>query len=131
MGEETAVNKYNMAALLAEKSAAVGITTEENREVEQLFEDVVRIWTQQEDNGSIRCIMRSNIRRINYHLKTTRTKFPDLRYVMNDKSQDEFLMKLLFCVVRICVVIVTDYIILHCIALHYITLHYYGKPNSH
>ena len=51
--EETAVNKYNMAALLAEKSAAVGIPTEEAREVERLFEDVVRIWAQQQENGSL------------------------------------------------------------------------------
>ena len=68
-----------MAALLAEKSAVVGITIEEAREVERLFEDVVRIWAQQQDNGSMRCINRMNISRINYHLKSTRTKFPDLR----------------------------------------------------
>ena len=81
LGEETAVNKYNMAALLAEKSAAVGITTEEAREVERLFEGVVRIWAHQQDNGSMRCINRMNIRRISYHLKASRPKFPDLKYV--------------------------------------------------
>ena len=79
LGEETAVNKYNMAALLTEKSAAIGISTEEAREVERLFEDVVRIWAQQHDNGSMRCINRINIRRISYHLKTSRPKFPDLK----------------------------------------------------
>ena len=61
------------------KSAAIGITTEEAREVEELFDDVVRIWSQQQDNCSMRCINRMNIRRINYHLKTSRQKFPDLR----------------------------------------------------
>jgi len=82
--EETAVNKYNMAALLAEKSAAVGITIEEAREVERLFEDVVRIWAQQQENGSMRCINRMNIRRISYHLKSSRPKFPDLKYVKSN-----------------------------------------------
>lgn len=66
---------------MAEKSAAVGITTEEAREVERLFEDVVRIWAQQQENGSMRCINRMNIRRISYHLKSSRPKFPDLKYV--------------------------------------------------
>ena len=92
LGEETAVNRYNVAALLAEKSAAIGITSEEAREFERLCEDVVRIWTNQQDNGSMRCINRMSIRKINYHLKTTRTKFPDLRYA-NNESEDWFLYK--------------------------------------
>jgi len=86
LGEETAVNKYNMAALLAEKSAAVGITTEEAREVERLFEDVVRIWAHQQENGSMRCINRMNIRRISYHLKSSRPKFPDLNVTVLDED---------------------------------------------
>ncbi|XP_020612936.1 uncharacterized protein LOC110051255 isoform X1 [Orbicella faveolata] len=86
LGEETAVNKYNMAALLAEKSAAVGITTEEAREVERLFEDVVRIWAHQQENGSMRCINRMNIRRISYHLKSSRPKFPDLNVTVSDED---------------------------------------------
>ena len=75
------MNRYNAAALLAEKSAAVGITTDEDREVERLFEEVAEIWSQQKENESMRCVIRSYNRMITYFLKTSRTKFPDLRYV--------------------------------------------------
>ena len=81
LSEETAVNRYNQAALLAEKSAAVGITPEEERKVERLFEEVPGIWTQQKDNESMRCVIRSFNRMITYFLKTSRTTFPDLGYV--------------------------------------------------
>lgn len=39
VSEETAVNKYNKAALIQAKSAAIGITSEEDREIEEIFED--------------------------------------------------------------------------------------------
>ena len=75
------MNRYNAAALLAEKSAAVGITPNEEREAERLFEEVAGIWTQQKENESMRCVIRSYNRMITYFLKTSRTKFPDLRCV--------------------------------------------------
>lgn len=83
LNEETAVNRYNEAALLAEKSAAFGITTEERREAERLFEEVAEIWRQQKENESMRDVIRSYNRMITFFLKTSRTKFPDLRYVQN------------------------------------------------
>jgi len=79
LSEETAVNRYNAAALLAEKSAAVGLTPNEESEAERLFEEVAGIWTQQKENESMRCVIRSYNRMITYFLKTSRTKFPDLR----------------------------------------------------
>lgn len=80
LSEESAVNRYNAAALLAEKSAAVGITTEEERCAERMFQEVPGIWSQQKENESMRCVIRSFNRMITYFLRTSRTKFPDLRY---------------------------------------------------
>lgn len=79
LNEETAVNRYNAAALLAEKAAAVGITPDEELLTERLFDEVGGIWTQQEENESMRCVIRSLNRLIMFLLKTSRTKFPDMR----------------------------------------------------
>ncbi|XP_068691646.1 uncharacterized protein [Montipora foliosa] len=79
LNEETAVNRYNAAALLAEKSAAVGLTSDEEHLAERLFQEVAGIWAQQKENESKRCVIRSMNRLIMFLLKTSRTKFPDLR----------------------------------------------------
>ena len=79
VSEETAVNKYNKAALIQAKSAAIGITSEEDREIEEIFEDVKIIWAQQEQNDSMRCINRMSIRMIYHYLSSSRQKFPDPR----------------------------------------------------
>ena len=81
MSEETAVNRYNAAALMAEKSATFDLTPEEEREVERLFEEVAGIWSQQRENETLRCVIRSYNRMITYFLKTSRSAFPDLRFV--------------------------------------------------
>ncbi|XP_068741172.1 uncharacterized protein [Montipora capricornis] len=79
LNEETAVNRYNAAALLAERSAAVGLTSDEEHLAERLFEEVAGIWAEQKENESKRCVIRSMNRLIMFLLKTSRTKFPDLR----------------------------------------------------
>ena len=79
VSEETAVNKYNKAALIQAKSAAIGITSEEDREIEEIFEDVKIIWAQQEQNDSMRCINRMSTRMIYHYLSSSRQKFPDPR----------------------------------------------------
>ena len=81
------MNRYNVAALLAEKSAAVGITTDEGREAERLFEEVAEIWRQQKENESMRDVIRSYNRMITFFLQTSRTRFPDLRYVQKRGSR--------------------------------------------
>jgi len=82
LSEETAVHRYNAAALLAEKSADVGITADEGIDAERLFEEVARFWSQLKDNeGMMRCVIRSHNRMVSYFLKTSRTRFPDLGYV--------------------------------------------------
>ena len=81
------MNRYNAAALLAEKSAVVGITPAEELLTERLFEDVGRIWTQQKENESMRCVIRSFNRLIMFLLKASRAKFPDLRYAGNACKQ--------------------------------------------
>ena len=82
LSEENAVNRYNAAALLAEKSADVGLTADEERNAERLFEKSAEIWSQQEENTErIRGVIMVYNRMIVYYLKTSRTRFPDLRYV--------------------------------------------------
>ena len=81
LSDENAVNRYNAAALLAEKSAAVGLTADEEQKAERLFEEVAEIWAQQKENDSMRCVIRGYNRMIMYFLKTSRARFPDLRYV--------------------------------------------------
>lgn len=84
LSEENAVNRYNAAALLAEKSAVVALTAEEERNAERLFEEVAEIWSQQEGNDNLRFVIRGYNRMIMYFLKTSRTRFPDLRYVQQE-----------------------------------------------
>lgn len=79
LSDENAVNRYNAAALLAEKSAAVGLTADEEQKAERLFEEVAEIWAQQKENDSMRCVIRGYNRMIMYFLKTSRARFPDLR----------------------------------------------------
>lgn len=79
LNEETAVNCYNAAALLAEKSAAVGITPAEELLAERLFEEACGFWIQQKENESMRCVNRTLNRLILFLLKASRTKFPDMR----------------------------------------------------
>ena len=81
LNEENAVNRYNAAALLAEKSADVGLTDEEGQKAERLFEEVAEIGSQMKENDSMRCVIRGYNRMIMYFLKTSRARFPDLRYV--------------------------------------------------
>ena len=66
---------------MAEKSATFDLTPEEEREVERLFEEVAGIWSQQRENETLRCVIRSYNRMITYFLKTSRSAFPDLRFV--------------------------------------------------
>lgn len=82
LSEETAVNRYNATALLAEKSADVGITADEEINVQRLFEEVAGFWSQLKENESMmRYVIRSHNRMTTYFLKTSRTRFPDLGYV--------------------------------------------------
>ena len=81
MSEETAVNRYNTAALMVEKSTTRDLTPEEEREVERLFEEVAGIWSQQRENETLRCVIRSYNRMITYFLNTSHSAFPDLRFV--------------------------------------------------
>ena len=81
LSEETAVNRYNAAALIVEQSATRDLTPEEEREVERLFEEVAGICSQQRENGTLRCVIRSYNRMITYLLKTSHSAFPDLRFV--------------------------------------------------
>jgi len=79
LSEETAVNRYNAAALLAEKSADVGITADEEINAQRLFEEVAGFWSQLKENESMmRYVIRSHNRMTTYFLKTSRTRFPDL-----------------------------------------------------
>ena len=66
---------------MAEKSATFDLTPEEEQEVERLFEEVAGIWSQQRENETLRCVIRSYNRMITYFLKTSRSAFPDLRFV--------------------------------------------------
>jgi len=82
LNEETAVHRYNSAALLAEISADVGITADEEKNAERLFEEVPGYWSQLNENeGMMRCVIRTYNRMVSYFLKTSRTRFPDLGYV--------------------------------------------------
>ena len=81
LSEETAVNRYNAAALIVEQSATRDLTLEEEREVERLFEEVAGICSQQRENETLRCVIRSYNRMITYLLKTSHSAFPDLRFV--------------------------------------------------
>lgn len=78
---------------MAEKSAAVGITPDEELLTERLFDEVGEIWTQQKENESMRCVIRSLNRLIMFLLKTSRTKFPDMRYApeIACKQQDNLM----------------------------------------
>ena len=80
MNKQQWIEPAQSAALLAEKSAPVGITPEEEFLKERLFEEVDGIWTQQKENESMQCVIRSFYILIMFLLKVSRTKFPDLRY---------------------------------------------------
>ncbi len=77
--EETAVNQYNWAALWSEKDAKLALTSAEQHDAEFRFKNVLLHWSQQKENDTNRCPMRTQIRNINFHLRTSRKSFPDKR----------------------------------------------------
>ncbi|XP_048581754.1 uncharacterized protein LOC116613998 [Nematostella vectensis] len=77
--EETAVNRYNMGALLAERAATEGISEDQMKQAEQYFEQVELLWKEQKENPSNRDVIRSYIRLIMLHLKSSRKSFPSTR----------------------------------------------------
>ena len=72
---------------MAEKSATFDLTPEEERECERLIEEVAGIWSHQRENETLRCVMRSYNRMIFFFLKTSRSAFPDLRFVSDVQSE--------------------------------------------
>ena len=72
---------------MAEKSATFDLTPEEERECEKLIEEVAGIWSHQRENETLRCVMRSYNRMIFFFLKTSRSAFPDLRFVADVQSE--------------------------------------------
>ena len=79
MCEDTAVNQYNWAALLSEKAAKLSLTSAEQTDAEYHFENVLLHWSQQKENDTNRCPMRTQIRNINFNLRTSRESHPDER----------------------------------------------------
>ncbi|XP_031573209.1 uncharacterized protein LOC116307198 isoform X2 [Actinia tenebrosa] len=84
--EETAVNQYNWAALLAEMSAKAPLSICEKEEAEYRFENTQLHWRNQAQNNTNRCPMRTRTREINYHLKTSRQRCPDMSQQVSEKA---------------------------------------------
>ena len=80
---ETGNNRYNLAALYAQKAAHCGLTSEEYKLTEESFEEAIRMYRLHEENGpkKIRNIIRTSNRQILFYLKGSRSKFPNLKYV--------------------------------------------------
>ena len=82
LDEETVVHMYNAAALSAERLADGDIPADKKINAERLFEGVEVFWSQLKENeGMMRCVIRSYNRMVSYFLKTSRTRFPDIGYV--------------------------------------------------
>ncbi|XP_028403861.1 uncharacterized protein LOC114526455 isoform X2 [Dendronephthya gigantea] len=77
---ETGNNRYNLAALYAQKAAHCRLTSEEYKLTVESFEDAIRMYKLHEKNGPkrIRNIIRTSNRQILFYLKGSRSNFPDL-----------------------------------------------------
>ena len=80
---ETGNNRYNLAALYAQKAAHSGLTSEEHEMAVKSFEEANRMYRIHEENGpkKIRNIIRTSNRQIMFLLKGSRSEFPEIKYV--------------------------------------------------
>lgn len=86
-GEETAENKYFRAAFLAEKSARVGITAQEDILAEKYFQDVQNHLIADSRPITNRCQIRSKNRQIAFYVKSSRhVKHLDVQRVVPEQQ---------------------------------------------
>ena len=86
---ETANNRYNLAALYAQKAACCALTSEEHKQAVECFQDAIRMYNIHEENEprKYRNIIRTSSRQILFLLRGSRSKSPEIKYVVNAKIQ--------------------------------------------
>ena len=78
---ETGNNRYNQAALYAQKAAHCGLTSEEHKQAVDGFEDAIRMYSTHEvfEPKKNRNIIRTSNRQISFLLKASRSKSPEIK----------------------------------------------------